>query len=210
MTPATFTIRPYQPRDLLSVYEVCLRTGDAGSDASHLHDDPMALGHLYVGPYITLEPEFAFVLESENRVCGYVLGALDTVAFNARQERYWLPALRRLYPQPQGEPATWSPTEALYHLYHRTELDVPDPLKQYPSHMHIDLLPEAQGRGNGTKMTLHLLERFRESGAKGVHLGMNATNTRAERFYRKLGFEEVCRVAHASGHTELYLGMALT
>jgi hypothetical protein len=80
----SFGLRPYAPKDFDAVYKVCLKTGDAGRDATHLYKDPKALGHLYVGPYVTLKPSLAFVLEDELGVCGYVLGALDTKIFRER------------------------------------------------------------------------------------------------------------------------------
>jgi len=49
-------LRRYERRDEAAVYEVCLRTGDNGNDATQLYDDPRALGHIYVGPYLKLEP----------------------------------------------------------------------------------------------------------------------------------------------------------
>ena len=41
-------------------------------------------------------------------------------------------------------------------------------------------------------------------GSPGVHLGMGATNARAERFYKKLGFTELARAGGV-----LYLGKRL-
>lgn len=57
-----FKIRSYQSRDLNRVYDICLKTGDSGKDATKLFDDPRLLGHIYAGPYVTLEPESSFIL----------------------------------------------------------------------------------------------------------------------------------------------------
>src|SRR5436190_8969001 len=76
-----FTLRRAEPRDTDAAYEVCLATGDGGRGARHLYADPKALGHIYVGPYLKLEPELTFVLEDTQAVSGYVLGALDTEKF---------------------------------------------------------------------------------------------------------------------------------
>ena len=78
---------------------------------------------------------------------------------------------------------------------------MPEPYNQYPSHLHIDLLPRARGRGLGREMMNMLLAELTAKGSPGVHLGMGATNARAERFYRKLGFHELTRVGDV-----LYLG----
>ena len=61
----------------------------------------------------------------------------------------------------------------------------------YPSHMHIDLLPCAQGRGFGRIMVQRLMDVLRGLGVPGVHLKMMASNERAFGFYQKLGFEKI-------------------
>ena len=97
-------LRDYRPSDEAAAYEVCLKTGDAGQDATSLHSDPRALGNIYVGPYLHLEPAFALMLEDELGVCGYCLGALDTPKFFHRFVTEWLPPLRRDFPAPTGDP----------------------------------------------------------------------------------------------------------
>ncbi len=87
----SYQIRPYNTSDHDTVYEICLKTGNSGRGAEHLHDDPMILGHIYAGPYITLEPESAFVLEDEMGVCGYIIGALNTNSFYNKVKSDWLP-----------------------------------------------------------------------------------------------------------------------
>jgi ribosomal protein S18 acetylase RimI-like enzyme len=201
-------IRPYEPADLDAVYEVCLRTGDAGNDASHLLDDPVILGHLYVGPYVTLEPSLAFVLEDARGVCGYVLGALESDSFYRRYRDEWLPTLQARYSEPQGDASTWSRTERLYHQVHHPRTDFPPELRDYPSHLHIDLLPRAQGRGNGQRMMARLLSALREHGSDGVWLGVNPSNNRAIAFYEKLGFREVVPAADTASDA-LFMSMPL-
>src|SRR5512138_30412 len=96
----TFSIRPYHPSDLVALYRVCLLTGDSGEDASALYRDPELLGHVYVGPYIVLEPDLAFTLVQDGAPCGYVLGARSSPAFYERCEHEWFPVLRERYPLP--------------------------------------------------------------------------------------------------------------
>ena len=184
-------IRPYRPADLDALYEICLRTGDAGEDASHLYDDPMLLGHLYAAPYATLEPEFAFVLEDEGGVCGYILGALDTKAFRRKMIDHWLPTLRSGVPKPDGDRERWGPADHLYHQIHFPREDHSKWLERYPSHLHIDILPRGQGQGHGRALMERLLSRLEEADSPGVHLGVDRRNERAQGFYRKLGFSRL-------------------
>ncbi|HLY78832.1 MAG TPA: hypothetical protein VKQ70_05630, partial [Caulobacteraceae bacterium] len=74
-------IRDAQPGDLDAVYRIALATGDSGQDAAALYADPKLVGHLYAAPYAVLAPQFALVVEDELGVGGYIVGALDTLAF---------------------------------------------------------------------------------------------------------------------------------
>jgi len=192
------------PTDEDAAYEVCLRTGYNGGDAGHLHEDPRALGHIYVGPYVRFAADLAYVLEDGRGVCGYVLGAMDSRSFYEAYLEQWLPELRRGHPPPTGDPAGWTPSQKLYHEYHHPDVYWPEPYEHYPSHLHIDLLARAQGQGQGRRLMEVELRAMAERGSPGVHLGMGIGNTRAERFYRALGFTELTRRRDA-----LYLGLRL-
>jgi ribosomal protein S18 acetylase RimI-like enzyme len=182
-------IRPAQPADLDVLRLICLQTGDAGEDATGLYEDPLLLGDIFAAPYAVLEPDLAFVTEDEQGVSGFVLGALDTPAFEERLEHEWWPALRQKYPDPpEGD---WTREERwMAHIHHpsRTPAELTD---QYPSHLHINLLPRTQGQGAGRKLMDTLLDALRAQGSRGVHLGVWSKNTRAIGFYRHIGFTEI-------------------
>lgn len=184
-------IRPARPGDRAALYAVCLATGRDGEDAAALFRDPDLLGHRYVGPYLDLEPGLAFALEDAAGPCGYVLGAADSVGFYRRMVDDWLPALRpRLRaPPPPGHARTED--EQLLAELHAPTIVLPRDLAAYPAHLHIDLLPRAQGRGHGRRMMRTLLDALAARGAAGVHLGVSPVNERAQGFYRALGFERV-------------------
>ena len=183
-------VRPYRPEDLDALYRVCLETGDAGRDATALHEDPALLGHVYAAPYALFEPGLAFVLEDEEGVGGYVLGALDTTAFDARLEAEWWPALRGRYPLPRTQEDD-TPDARLVRMIHRPHRRDPEVVAAHPSHLHIDLLARCQGRGHGAHLMETLLGALRSAGSPGVHLGVSTRNERAIGFYRHLGFEEL-------------------
>ena len=211
-----FRIRAVRPDDTAGLYRVCLSTGAAGGDARPLYDDPELLGHLYVGPYAALEPEHALVLEAaggpavDGGVAGYAVAALDTLRFHALVRARWLPPLQRRYADPDGEPAGWSPDQRLSHLLHHPDeafpADLPEALRGYPSHLHIDLLPSAQGRGLGRALMERLLATLRRDGSGGVHLGVAASNVRAIGFYEHLGFTPLLEAYEARA---VWMGMPL-
>jgi ribosomal protein S18 acetylase RimI-like enzyme len=174
---------------------VCLKTGDFGQDGEpYYREDPDALGRVFVGPYLAYEPELSLILEDEGGICGYALGAFDSRAFYARYEAEWRPALCAQYPAPQGDPSQWTRVQQVYQGYHHPDYFCPEPYEVYPSHLHIDLLPRAQGRGFGRRMLERVITILRERGSPGAHLGVSAYNQPAYGFYLRLGFRELIRV----------------
>jgi ribosomal protein S18 acetylase RimI-like enzyme len=185
-------VRNATPADLPDVYSVCLQTADDGDDATSSYVDPALPGHVWAGAYVTLEPRLAFVLDDVDGVAGYVLGALDTADFARRCDELWWPPLRRVVPDPTDvDPAERTADERAAHLIHHPITMPRSIISRYPSHLHIDLLPRAQGAGNGRRLLATLLSAMRELGSPGVHLGVSATNTKAIGFYRHLGWETV-------------------
>jgi len=199
-TNLTFRVEPYNPTFEDGAYNVCLKTGNSGNDGTHLFpDDPKILGHRYVGPYLHLQPDLAFNLVDDQGVCGYVLGALDTIAFNEKVKTEWLPKLRAQYEDPTTPSDTWTPSDNLRHWFHHPQLICHDIIvKTYPSHLHIDLLPRAQSKGLGTLMITRLLLKLTCLGSSGVWLEMSSVNHRALKFYTKMGFSELLRI-HDNG-----------
>jgi ribosomal protein S18 acetylase RimI-like enzyme len=92
--------------------------------------------------------------------------------------------------------------------YHLPDYFCPEPYEAYPSHMHIDLLDRAQGRGFGRRMMEAGMDSLRRRGSPGVHLGVSVRNEPALEFYRKLGFGELIRVGSATDGV-IYMGKAL-
>ncbi len=206
---ADATIRVARPDDRAAAYYVCLKTGDAGGDGEPIYaSDPDALGRLFVGPYLAFEPELSLVLEDADGVCGYTLAALDSQAFYARYDAEWRPDLVTRYPAPTTDPSTWTRVEQVYDWYRQQDYFCPAPYVAYPSHLHIDLLPRAQGRGHGRQLMEHLMNRLRERGSPGVHLGMWGRNTRAHAFYTRLGFHELARIGTPEDGS-IYMGKTL-
>ncbi len=202
-------IRLARPADRPGAYRVCLLTGNHGDDGEPLYrDDPDALGRIFVGPYLAYEPDLSLVLEDEDGICGYALGAFDSGKFYARYEAEWRPQLCAEFAAPHGDPARWTPLQRVYHAYHRPDYFCPEPRDAYSSHLHVDLLPRAQGRGHGRRMMEQLIDMLERRGSPGVHLGVSELNTRARGFYAHLGFVELAR-AGAGEDACVYMGKRL-
>ena len=182
-------IRAFAPADLPALYDICLKTGDAGQDAAALYADPDLLGAIYAAPYALLEPALAFVAEDEHGVAGYVLGALDTGAFEARLEIEWWPKLRAAYPDPRA-----TPRDARSHDQQRAaQIHRPFPEPQvlvdaYPAHLHMNLTSRSQGRGVGARLLRAWLDLAAGQGVGASHVGVNRANEKAVRFWSRNGF----------------------
>lgn len=189
MLPAAPHIRLYRSDDLAALYEICLRTGASGRDATDLVEDPKLFGDLYAAPYGVLESEHAFVLDDgAGRAVGYVVGAVDTAAFEGRCEAGWWPAVRERHPlRPDG--ATLD--DLLVYLVHHRSLPPAALLAEFPAHLHINLLPQVQSGGWGRRLMGTLFDSLRSDGAAGVHWGVSTHNEPAIGFYRHLGYEEL-------------------
>ena len=179
-------VRKFKEEDRPGLYHICLATGDSGANAVHLYNQKDMLGEIYVGPYLTFQPDLSFTLIHEG-VVGYALAALDTASFEETLSKKWWPSILDKY---NGlSPENFNEREKnLFSYIQNPPLRPKEVIKEYPSHLHIDLLEKAQGRGIGKAMMLLVLETLREQGSKGVHLGMGAQNSRAFTFYTKLGF----------------------
>jgi ribosomal protein S18 acetylase RimI-like enzyme len=201
--PMTVTIREASSDDLGVLYDVCLRTGSAGADASDLYGDPTLLGCIYVGPYVVLQEGIGFVPVDDEGVGGYVLAAPDTRAFEAACEARWWPDLRVTHPDAPPTPST--PDDELRALIHRPRTAPEAVVERHRAHVHIDLYPRMQGIGVGRRLMERMLTWLAAHGVAGVHLGVDPANHRAIGFYERLGFtplmtdDDVC-----------YLGLQLS
>jgi ribosomal protein S18 acetylase RimI-like enzyme len=183
-------IRAYRPADLDAVSDICVRTADSGGDARGHYSSDRLMGDIFAVPYVTLEPEHAHVLDDgTGTAVGYVLGTADTARFAQRYRDEWLPATAGRYPHPADPPVTRE--DSMLSLHEHPEHMVVPELADYPAHLHINLLPQWQGRGFGRGMISAFLTGLREAGVDRVHLGIAATNVKARAFYERLGFTEI-------------------
>ena len=77
--------------ELISIHatQIYWAKGHSSSPPPVTELNQLLLSRRYVGPYIHLCPDFAFVVEDEEGVCGYILGALDSRLFY-EQYTEWL------------------------------------------------------------------------------------------------------------------------
>jgi ribosomal protein S18 acetylase RimI-like enzyme len=183
-------IRGYRPSDLPAVYDICVRTAAAGSDARGHYASDLLMGDVFAAPYVTAEPEHAHILDDgTGRAVGYILGTADTSRFVGWYRDTWIPATADRCPVPADPPVT--PDDGILALHHNPERMLVPQLADHPAHLHIDVLPQWQGNGQGRALMERFLAGLRAAGVPRVHLGMSTSNTNARAFYDRVGFHEI-------------------
>ena len=181
-------LRPFRQGDEGDLADVCLRTGDAGADATRLYRSSDLLADVFALPCAAWHPETTFVIDDGSRVVGYVVCAPDTAAFEQWFRYAWWPPREERHQKAAGE----STRDAAIIAYARAVGTRPVSFRDgYPAHLHIDLLPEAQAQGWGRRLIDALGDHLRATGVRGVQLTAGERNSGAIAFYRRLGFVDL-------------------
>lgn len=181
-------IRSYKKTDLPALYEICLKTGDSGKDATNLYRDSLLLGHFYAAPYAVFHPELTFILAENDKPIGYIIGTNDSQSFYQITEKEWFPPLRGKYQLPKDSDSSLD--ARIIRLIHKGHVPKPE-LLSYPAHLHIDILPEGQGKGMGRKLIETFCNKLVELKVPALHLEVGKRNTNAIQFYEKTGFQAI-------------------
>ncbi|KAA9107636.1 GNAT family N-acetyltransferase [Microbacterium rhizomatis] len=183
------SIRPFRPGDESALADICLRTADAGGDATGVFEDDAIWAEIFVLPYVARHPDLAFVVEADDRrVVGYIVGTPDTDAFEAWFRDEWWPEHGARWPR-SGAGRT---RQAATLRYADARRPGAEPFSaEYPAHLHIDLLPETQGGGWGRRLIETFVEALRRRGVTGLHLVASDANLGAIAFYPRVGFTPI-------------------
>ncbi|MEX0349454.1 MAG: GNAT family N-acetyltransferase [Paracoccaceae bacterium] len=185
-------IRRARPEDLDAYYRISLLTGDRGGDATQLYRRPRLMGQIYSAPYLLYSPALCLSLVADGRVAGYCVGAADTDTFASVLERDWWPPLRAAHPMPDiARRDQWTVEERRIAAIHRPKRPPRRLVECYPAHVHLNLLPECQGKGWGARLLREWFSIARVAGVGAVHLGANPGNSRAIAFWNSQSFEHV-------------------
>jgi GNAT superfamily N-acetyltransferase len=138
------------------------------------------------------EPDCCWVVErvGDGAVVGYLTGTVHA----ARVDRYapfllggivWRVVRRLLLRRPQSRRAMLA---MLLSLLRGELLLPPGVMSCFPGTCHVDLLPEARGRGLGPRLMAAYLKRMRRLRVPGIHARTLSVNRRVAGLLRKLGF----------------------
>ncbi|OPJ81211.1 protein O-GlcNAcase-like [Patagioenas fasciata monilis] len=168
-----YLLRPLLPPDKAELYRMCRESLDCDPRVAEiLVAHPDLLGDRLLGSFLSLSPEYTFVLEDEGGPCGYAAGALCAEDFLQQRDSNWLPATRHKYPRDLGAgtpaPGQDALEEALL-FFHTEPLAVPLPvLRRFPSLVQLGTAPRVQDVGASRSLAICLLSALRANGSRGV------------------------------------------
>ena len=199
--PQHMHVRPYyrsERSDRSDVERIHFETGFLGSSMGALLSD-RTRWNAKIAWYLDEEPESAFVLESGSRVLGYLVGCLDDAKHGGarpvsaltslvsdallslrlpQDRRFWLSRFGWIGDMLIGRSG---------------ELGLKTPSNT--GHLHINLSPEARGRGYGTQMLGAFEAHARERGVSTIHAESFETDRNPNAsFWKRNGFEVYSRV----------------
>lgn len=165
---------PYQPeyRKAIRAIHIATASDAARSDPKH-HDFSL---WMYCDEY--LDHETVFLLMDQNEIPrGYILCAENFEIWKENMVPY---------------------AQKIKNLGHQYDKMVDGALKQYsflskeyPAHLHIDILEDYTGQGHGTMLMNALIMQLKKDHVKGLCLGVDPNNTRAVKFYHHCGFAPI-------------------
>lgn len=183
------TIRPFRSGDGAALAAICLRTADSGGDATGVLEDDDLWAKIFLLPYLARHPDLAFVVERDNgSLVGYVVGAPDTREFEDWFHDEWWAERGPRWARTVGADGADSRQDRILAYADARRGGVEPYGDDYPAHLHIDLLPEAQGEGWGRQLIETLVAALRVRGVTGLHLVAGADNVGAVAFYPRVGF----------------------
>lgn len=184
-------VRGYRPEDRADVRRICHVTGYMGETAEWYWADEESFADAWTGYYTDKEPESASVVEIDGQVAGYLVGCRDTRKADPPENiiaRHLIGG-RHLLVRRGTAPFVWRALRDIVvdgFMRRLPERATYDP--RWPAHLHIDLLPEARGRGAGRLLMQRWLDQLRRDGIAGCHVGTLAENTSAIAFFQSTGF----------------------
>lgn len=182
-------IRTFTETDRAGLRELFGRAGEGARPAS-LWGHQESEAAVYLDPYMDLEPASLFLAVVDGALVGYLAGCLDGAAFPSESERVE-EAVRRYRLILRPKPAAFfacAMVDVVWAALRRepTAEDFDD--VRWPAHLHINVAPEARGTGVAAGLMDRWFDRLKEAGSPGCHLQTLAENTRAVRFFERMGF----------------------
>ncbi|XP_051945866.1 protein O-GlcNAcase-like [Xyrauchen texanus] len=194
-TSKMYTIRPYFPKDESAIYKICTEMFTESCDGISFPDEsPDLIGDRFVGGFLMLSPDYGFVLEDEEGICGYALGTVDVKPFVKKCKLSWIPFMQEKYNKPNME-KDMSEAEKMMLSFHEEEEGLPESfLTNFPSLIKVDIHAKVTDPSVAKSMMGCLLSSLKANGSNGAFCEVRQMDKRMLDFYSKLGCFEVAKM----------------
>ncbi len=176
-----YNIRKYIPSDKERLRFICKETtGEENKKNEALLESIPIIFNDY---FTENEPDNIFVaVNEENLAVGYVICSTDIELFRKKMLSDYNIRVKKTY------------LSSLF-MHYASVLAVFITKKKYRTHLHIDILPEAQRQGLGTMLIDALCSHLKEKGIKNVSVLTISRKSMGYKFYNKYGFRTVGRIS---------------
>lgn len=166
-------IRKFEPKDFEQTKYICLNDMLGKPNYEKVIEYVEVMFCRY---YLEKEPENCFVAVDENdKPIGYTYGSSDYDKYQENFSEY----LKMVEEIESRKFLADALTEMYDHAIYKED---------YPAHLHIDILPDYQSKGIGSRLIKAFCDNLREQNVKGVMLIVGSENEGARRFYERNGF----------------------
>jgi len=185
------TVRPYNAAtDNQAVYDVCRKTCDDGADGTEIfpfHKDLIA--DKLIGAFLEYSPEYCFVVEDCQGVCGYVLAALDGKRHLQRVDSTWFPTLKEKYQKPMKKMEEQTPAEEMITCLHNHKSFIPAEsiISSHPSIVNVALLTDRVTEGSAKQALASAVAALKTNGSCGIYAEVPVGDANTVARYNKLG-----------------------
>lgn len=175
-----YSIRKYTPSDKIRLRFICKETTDEANKKNQNLLESIAI--IFNDYFTEYEPDNIFVaVNDENIPVGYVICATNIPLFRKKMLSEFSKRVRIIHP-------------ASIPLLLATVIAVYITKKHYRTHLHIDLLPEAQRKGLGTKLIDALCSHLASKDIKNVSVMTISKKSMGYKFYCKYGFRTISTI----------------
>ncbi len=185
---SSYIIRTYRPADRAALRDIAFDTGLEGASIAPQYADKESFADMFTAAYTDHEPENVLVVERDGQVQGYTCAARFTDKMRSPIWYVLKHCLLRLVWLRPGT-ARFYLRALLDSVRDLTGVKRPyvDPAV-YPSHVHINLGPNARGAGVAIDILTQLFERMIAQGSNGIYAECLASNKAIAAVAKKFGF----------------------
>ncbi len=190
-------IRKYKDVDRKAVEHIHFETYFFGKSMASIIDDERIVSR-DICYYFKKEKDNIFLAEENNKVFGYIIACEDNKRY---RESYW--ALRNLalnsakyfFMSKKDKRFVRSRFKLIWRALRGLNNDGNLKVPRNAGHIHINLLPEARGKGAGSELMKKMFAHLKKKGVKKIHADSFDTNLNDTKgFWAKHGFKEYSRI----------------